>query len=74
MSQRHIDAVPFRNIGRVKHFMAYLVESFGHPGGDLKGIETEILNLKLKVCCCRVRSSVLAIFRARFRMQLYRAG
>ena len=54
MLQRYIDAVHFRNIGVIKHFMAYLVESFGHPGGDLKEIESEILNLELKVCCCRV--------------------
>ena len=39
MSQRYIDVEHFRNIGALKHFMAYLFGSFGHPGGDLKEIE-----------------------------------
>jgi hypothetical protein len=39
MSQHHIEAVHFRNIGAIKHFMAYLIELFGHTGGDLKEIE-----------------------------------
>ena len=59
MSQRYIDAEHFRNIGAIKHFMAYLVGSFGQPGGYLKEIdisinESEVLNLKLKACCCCV--------------------
>jgi hypothetical protein len=39
MSHRYIDPEHFRIIGAVKYFMASLVESFGHPGGDLKDIE-----------------------------------
>ena len=39
MSERYIDAENFRNIGAINHFMAYLVESFGCPGEDLKEIE-----------------------------------
>jgi hypothetical protein len=39
MSQCYIDVVHSRNISAIKHFMAYLVESFGHPGGDIKEIE-----------------------------------
>ena len=46
MSQHYIDAVHFRNIGAIKHFMAYLVGLFGHPGGDFKEIKSKY---KLKV-------------------------
>jgi hypothetical protein len=39
MSQFYIGAADFRNIGAIKHFLSYLVGSFGHKGGDLKEIE-----------------------------------
>lgn len=39
MSQRYIGAENLGNIGAIKHFMAYLVGSIVHPGGDLKGFE-----------------------------------
>ena len=40
MSQHYVGAANFRNIGATKHFfIAYLVGSFGHTGGELKEIE-----------------------------------
>ena len=39
MLHLYIDAEHFRNIGAIKHLIAYLVGSFGHPGRDLKEIE-----------------------------------
>ena len=39
MEQGYIDVEHFRNIGAMKHFMAYLVGSFGHASGGLKEIE-----------------------------------
>ena len=38
MSQHYIGTALFRNIGAIKHFIAYLVGQFRHTGGDLKEI------------------------------------
>ena len=79
MSERYIGTQHFRNINAINYFVTYLARSFGHSGGDLKEIERKYKS-KVKYyiwiwkCAVVWRSSVLGIFRTRFRMQLYRNG